>query len=198
MERKFLEGLGLEKEVIDKIMAEHGNTVNTTKQELDSVTTDRDNLKTQLKDRDKQLNELKDVDPEALKERITTLETENKTQKEDYEKQLKDKTVTNAIKLSLAGQVHDEDLAVSLIDKEKLVIDGDKIVGLDEQVETLKESKAFLFKSDEVVENGKPTFTTGQHGSNSGSSKMTKEEIMKVADSKERQRLIRENSKLFR
>src|SRR5690625_4727713 len=122
MNREFLEGLGLEKEVIDKVMAEHGKTINTTKQELESVTTERDNLKTQLTDRDTQLETLKEEvkDNEKLTARITELETENTNTKTQYEEQLKDLTMTNAIKLALNGKVHDEELVAGLIDKEGL------------------------------------------------------------------------------
>ena len=35
MKRKFLEDLGLEKEAIDKIMAENGNDVNAAKADYD-------------------------------------------------------------------------------------------------------------------------------------------------------------------
>lgn len=48
MKRKFLEDLGLEKEAIDKIMAENGNDVNAAKadyealkQQLEAANTDR-------------------------------------------------------------------------------------------------------------------------------------------------------------
>jgi hypothetical protein len=50
----------------------------------------------------------------------------------------------------VAGKVHDEDLVSGLVDKTKLIIGDDgKIVGLDEQIASLKENKAFLFKSED-------------------------------------------------
>lgn len=164
MNREFLEGLGLEKETIDKVMAEHGKTVNSTKQELESVTTERDNLKEQLTERDTQLNDLSDKvkDSEELTAEIDRLKEENANKATELDETVKELTMTNAIKLALAGKVHDEELASSLIDKEKLVIDGDKIVGLDEQIKGLEESKSFLFKQEEGND-PKPNFTTGQH-----------------------------------
>ena len=45
MQRKFLEDLGLEKDIIDKIMTENGNDINATKSKLE---TERDNYKSQL------------------------------------------------------------------------------------------------------------------------------------------------------
>lgn len=165
MERKYLEGLGLEKEVIDKIMVEHGKTVNGTKQELATVTTERDSLQTTLTERDTQLTALKDVNPEDLKQQITDLQAANDTAEKEHAAEIKNLKLTNEIKTSLIGKVHDEEVAASLIDAEKLVIGDDgKIVGLDEQLTSLQESKAYLFKQEESNEpDVKPNFTTGTH-----------------------------------
>lgn len=106
-------------------------------------------LETDLQDRDKQLEDLKKVDAAGLQAEITRLQSENKTAKEKYDADLKDATLSNAIKLAVAGKVHDENLVSGLVDKSKLVIDGDKVVGLDDQLKSLQESKAFLFKGEE-------------------------------------------------
>ena len=45
MHREFLKELGLEKDIIDKIMTENGNDINATKSKLE---TERDNYKEQL------------------------------------------------------------------------------------------------------------------------------------------------------
>lgn len=150
MNREFLEKLGLEKDTIDQIMAEHGKTLNATKQQLETVEQERDELQTQLEARDTQLEELKKVDPESLQERIAELEQENQAAKEQYESELKDVRLNSAIKLAISGQVHDEDLVAGLFDKEKLVIDGDKVVGLEDQLKVLQEEKSFLFKQAEA------------------------------------------------
>lgn len=101
-----------------------------------------------LADRDKQLADLGDTAglSKQLKEQIETLQNDNKTAKENHEAEMKEVRLNSAIKLAIQGKVHDEDLAVGLIDKEKLVIGDDgNVVGLDEQLNGLKESKAFLF-----------------------------------------------------
>jgi cell division septum initiation protein DivIVA len=69
MNREFLEKLGLEKEVIDKVMAEHGKTINEIKPK------DYDDIKTENK---------------TLKDTVTTLETSLK-QFDGYEDKLTEK-----------------------------------------------------------------------------------------------------------
>lgn len=107
-------------------------------------------LEKDLEDRDKQLEDLKKIDAEGLQAEIEKLQIENKTSKEKYEKELKDLQLTNAIKLSIAGKVHDEDLVAGLFDKEKLILQDDgTVTGLDDQLKNIQENKAFLFKEED-------------------------------------------------
>ena len=125
-------------------------------------------LETDLKDRDKQLEDLKKTagDSEELTKQIEQLQADNKAAAEKHAADLKDLTLTSAIKLALAGKVHDEGLVAGLVDKEKLVIDGDKVVGLEDQLKSLQETKAFLFKpeGDGDGDKNKPGFKIGADG----------------------------------
>ncbi|EMF46277.1 hypothetical protein B481_2004 [Planococcus halocryophilus Or1] len=58
MKREFLKAMGLTDEQIDKIMSEHGTTVNTIKGERDNLATERDSLKDEIKNRDGQITAL--------------------------------------------------------------------------------------------------------------------------------------------
>ena len=49
MKREFLEGLGLEKDAIDKIMTENGNDINREKQKADDIKSQLDSAKEALK-----------------------------------------------------------------------------------------------------------------------------------------------------
>lgn len=108
------------------------------------------------KDRDTvngQLEELKKTAgaSEDLKAEITRLQGENQTAKSEYEANLKDMTLTNAIKSALTGKVHNEAIVTGLIKKDKLVIGDDgKVVGLDEQLKGLQTSDAYLFKPEDA------------------------------------------------
>ncbi len=58
MKRKFLEDLGLEKEVIDKILDEAGNDLEKQKSDYETLKKERDTFESQIKERDKQLEDL--------------------------------------------------------------------------------------------------------------------------------------------
>ena len=120
------------------------------KEQYNTLAETKKKLEEGIAERDKQLEELKKIDAEGLKAEIERLQGENKAAKEKYEAELKDIQLASAIKLAVAGKVHDEDLVSGLVDKTKLIIGDDgKIVGLDEQIAALKESKAFLFKPED-------------------------------------------------
>ncbi|MGO4345530.1 phage scaffolding protein [Paenibacillus sp. MCAF9] len=160
MNKEQFIALGLTEDLADKAAAASGDELKgfVPKARFDEVNTSKKTAEDSLKERDKQLDELSKTAgaSEELKAQITKLQGENTAAKEKYEADLKELTLTNAIKTGLAGQVHDEALAAGLIDKTKLVIDGDKIVGLEEQIKGLKESKGFLFKTEDPNPNPNP------------------------------------------
>ena len=121
------------------------------KSKHDEAVEESKTLKAQVAERDKQLETLKASagDNEELKKQIETLQTENTAAKEKHEAEMKDLKLTTAIKLAVAGKVHDEEIAAGLFDRTKLVLGTDgKVAGLDEQLKNLQKEKAFLLKED--------------------------------------------------
>lgn len=151
------------------------------KSKYDEVKKSKKQLEEDIKERDTQLETLKKSagDNEALKKEIETLQADNKKKDEDYQAELKDLRLNNAIKLALNGKVHDEDLVAGLIDKSKLLQgDDDKVMGLDEQIKNLQENKGFLFKSDDDSKD--PMIITKQTQIPKDQTKMTLAEMMKA------------------
>lgn len=96
-----------------------------------------------------ELKKIKDSgeDPVVLKEKITTLEGTIK----DNEKKSNESMIAlrkeNAIKLALAGKVHNVDVAAGLIKADQVNMNEDGTVksGLEEQVKDLQKTQAYLF-----------------------------------------------------
>lgn len=174
MERKFLEDLGLTKEQIDSVMTENGKDINKAKGDIESVKAELHTAKETIKERDTQLENLKGSvgDNKELKLQIENLQTENKTTKENYEAEIKELKLSNAIKLAILDTAQDVDLVTSLFDKSKLILSDDgKVTGLEEQLKGIKESKSFLFKEEKNLDNKNnqqipPGFIFGSQPSN--------------------------------
>lgn len=171
MNREFLEGLGLEKEAIDKVMTEHGKSLKSVKEKADKVEgleSQVEDYKTQLTDRDTQLEELKKVDAEALQQTITDLQSTNETQKTEYktnlETQQKDFAVVNYLR---EQKVKDPDLLKGKFDLNVVTLKDGKLTGIEEQLKPYKESHDYLFESEEkpnsptIVAPGNPNGGTG-------------------------------------
>lgn len=106
-------------------------------------------LEKTIRDRDEQLETLKNSkeDTQTLKATIETLQKENKANEDKYQADIKAMKLDSAIKLSIAGKVHDEELVTGLFNKDALIVGDDgNIIGLEEQLKGLQEKKSFLFK----------------------------------------------------
>lgn len=150
-----------QKEYKDKDYEDVGSGNFIPKTRFDQVNEQAKEYKKQVGERDTQINNLKEEykDVGGLKDKVEKLETDNKTQKETYEKQLSDINFNNALEKGLgAFNVKDKKLIMALIDKDKLKVDGDSVIGLKEQIEPLKTSHDYLF-TKEIPGTG--SFSTG-------------------------------------
>lgn len=171
MERAFLKGLGLEKEVIDQIMAENGKDIELEKGKAKDFQTQLDAANKTIKERDKQLEDLKNSpdNPEELKKQIQQLQDDNKAAKEAHEKEIKDLKVANALEKALSDAKAKNAKAVQALlelgDDVELAEDG-SIKGLDEKIKALKKSDAYLFddsKPSTTFKGAEPTSTNPNH-----------------------------------
>ncbi len=153
------------------------------KSKFDEVKQAKKQLETDIKDRNTQLEDLKKSagDNATLKQQIEQLQNDNKKKDEEYQAELKDLKLTNAIKLAITDSAQDVDLVSGLIDKSKLILSDDgKITGLDEQVNGLKEGKSFLFKSEESTNNTNIQFTKRTNGGEGGATQKSLSELMQA------------------
>ena len=155
MKREDLKDLELSKDAIDKIMELHGKDIEATKSKTEEKI--KADYEKQISERDKQLEELKKVDVTAYEQKIKEIQEENLKSKSDFENQLKQTKIDLSIENALikAG-AKDAKLLKSMIATDKIIIDNDKTIGLDEQLADIKKSHGWAFVDEQT------SITTGQ------------------------------------
>ncbi|MCG1828853.1 phage scaffolding protein [Staphylococcus epidermidis] len=163
MKREFLRGLGLEEETVQKIVDEHHDTLRDFKnkaEKTESLQEQLDKANEELDNRDKQITDLqkaKDGDNQELKDKLANYEKENAQYKAD----MKELKLNNAVKLAVAKDANDADDILAFINKDELELQDDgNVKGLDKAIESLKESKPYLFAES------KPSGRTPDDGKN--------------------------------
>lgn len=193
MKREFLEELGLEKEAIDKVMAEHGKGIENIKAEKLAKETEVETLQGQLEKANEQIEEFKDLDVDEIKakadeykadyERLET-ETEERLAAVQFEHELE-----NAIRDSKARNVT---AVKALLDIDSLKDSKNRSDDIKQALEATKEANDYLFETNQ------PSGTGGSLGAGQKITKnLTKEDIMDIEDPIERKQTIAENIKLF-
>jgi hypothetical protein len=130
-------------------------------------------LETQIADRDSQLETLKKSagDNETLKAKIAELQNENTAFKTDYENKLKAAQLDAALDRKLFEVKAVDNVAVkALLDMNKISLDGENLIGADEQIKALQDSKKWAFAQPSVPGAGgnPPPPAKGDQGSTFG------------------------------
>lgn len=173
MKRKFLEDLGLESDVVEKIMKQYGDDMKEKDTKIGTLENDigiKDGI---IEARNNKIAELEKVDVEAIKkEQFDLGKAEGSKEVEVFKKQ-------NALDKALSQyKAKDTGILSKMLDMEKVKF-NDKfeiVEGLEEQIKTLKESHDYLFDSD----NPKPQFT-GDIKQPVGNNQITKEVFQKMS-----------------
>ncbi|WP_278999321.1 phage scaffolding protein [[Clostridium] scindens] len=154
MKRKELEDLGLEKEAIDKIMDWNGQDIETEKKRADKAEGERDNYKEQLDTATGELEKFKDVKPDELQATIEQLQNDLKAKDDEYAAKEADRIFLDGIKDSIrrAG-ARNEKAVMALLDIDSLKQSKNQTEDIKKALETVKESDAYLFGSEEPINN---------------------------------------------
>ncbi len=187
MKRKFLEDLGLETDVIEKIMTEAGKDVTSLKARVDDLTEQINVKDTTILEKNNKIAELEKVDVEAIKTaEYERGKTEGSKEIEVFKKQ-------NALDKALSKyKAKDTSILSKMLDMEKVKY-NDKfeiVEGLEEQINSIKESHDYLFDNDNPL----PTFTGDIK--QPGKTQITKEVFNKMGY-QERLKLYNENKELY-
>jgi hypothetical protein len=201
MDLKELLGEELYNQVIEKARDKKLAIVNDgnwfPKDKFDEKNNEVKDLKQQLKDRDTQLDDLKTKAKgnEDLEQRIKELQDENKQTAIDYQAKLDKQAFGFSLEKALSDAKAKNPKAVkALLNTETIKLDGDKLLGLEEQLKALQESDGYLFGS------GEPAGLKGRKPNDDPTPPPTgvnKEQFNKM-NYKERVQLYNENPDLYK
>lgn len=144
--------LGLTDEQAKEVFTLHGKDLNETKSALDTITQERDSLKNQLQNAETQIETLKaDANTSAeQKEALDKLQAEYDKFKADAEAELAMTQKVNAINLALKDtNAYNPEKLMKFIDVDAIEMDENGKPKLDDVINGLKESDAYLFKPED-------------------------------------------------
>ncbi|MBE6723305.1 MAG: hypothetical protein E7572_12700 [Ruminococcaceae bacterium] len=154
MKKEELTALGLTEEQADKIFAMHGRDITKLQSTNAAVSAERDNYKAQL---DTANTKLTGYDPEW--------KTKADTAATDAQKQVEAIKFDYALNDALKGAKAKDVTGVKAhLKTDVLKLDGDSILGLKEQLESVKKDYGFLFDSEEKP----PQFSAATPGPSTG------------------------------
>lgn len=154
MKREFLTELGLEKDIIDKIMQENGKDINQAKSDYEAVKQELVNTKQELETANNTIKgfEENNTNVEELNKQIATYKESIKQIKADNASKIKNMIMEQAIndKFVAAPEKY-RNLLKAQIDKSKIVVGEDNsITGLTEQFDSIKEQFSDLFQTEQT------------------------------------------------
>ena len=150
MEKQELLDLGLDEDTVKQVMVLHAKDIQVANAKTAAAEQGRDDLKTQLEERDSQLTKLKKAvgDNEDLQDQIKSLQDANKQATADYQeklaKQSKEFKIDNALR---DANAKNPKAVKALLELDQVSVDGENLVGLEDQLNSLKESDGYLFGS---------------------------------------------------
>ena len=195
--RTMLKAMDIEKENIDKIIEAHTETVDALKEARDEYKAKADKtgeLQSQIDSLKESMVEKSEYD--SLKSKYDKLKGEYDDYKNDISEKDKKATKTEAYKALLkeAG-VSDKRIGsvVKVADIGAIELDEDgKVKDADKILESIRDEW-----SDFIETESKKGAKTENPPNNNGGTAMTKEQILAIKDTSERQRAMAENHELF-
>lgn len=196
--RKMLKAMGIEDEKIDQIVEAHTETVDALKKERDEARTEADRLPDVQKQLDKLKQEREEADgKDKWKLKYDALKDEFDQYKSGIDAEKTKEAKEKALKEFLLGIGIDEKRVAAVVrvtDLDGIEIEDGKMKDADGKLaeEYKKEWADFIVtKSNKTPPPDTPPVNNGGGGG------MTREQIMKIKDSGERQKAIADNHELF-
>ena len=158
--KELLKKAGIEEAKVDGVIADINKELPKyfiPKDKYNEVAEAKKKLEADIAERDKQLEDLKKAAgaSEELKKQIETLQAENKKASEEWQAKMAQMQLDFAIEKALAAAKAKNPKAVkALLDLEKVKLDGEQLLGLDDQLKAIQQSDPYLFGESGKVGSG--------------------------------------------
>lgn len=158
--KELLKRAGIEEAELDGLIADISKELPKhfiPKGKYNEVAEAKKRLEADLQARDAQLEQLKQAagNSEELKAQIEALQAENKKAAEEWQAKLAQMQLDFAIERALTTARAKNPKAVkALLDMEKIKLDGEQLLGLDDQLKALQQSDPYLFGDSGKVGGG--------------------------------------------
>lgn len=148
---------GITDEQLNWLMDENGSDINAEKGNAARIQGELDTANATIKNLRDTVKKYDDVDVEALRQQLGTLQTK-------YDTDIAAVRRDSAIDLALSGRrAKNSKAARALLDLEAIKLEGDKLTGLEDQLETLQKENPWLFEGESGA-GGMQVNTGGEHG----------------------------------
>lgn len=165
---------------------------------------ERDKWKEQAETAESTLKKFDGVDLETMQKELADWKKKADDAEKDYNNKIYERDFSDALKTELESVKFSSDAAkravMAEIKESGLKLKDGKILGLSDLIGQIKErdASAFVDEQQEKARQQAARFTTPGTGRKAGDALLTKDEIMKIKDSSERQAAIAQNLGLFR
>ncbi len=158
--KEILKKAGIEEEKVDGVISDISKELPKyfiPKDKYNEVAEAKKQLEKDIQERDNQLEQLKNAagNSEELKAQIEQLQAENQKAAEEWQAKMAQMQLDFAIEKALAAAKAKNAKAVkALLDLEKVKLDGDKLLGLEDQLKEIQQSDPYLFGETGKVGSG--------------------------------------------
>ncbi len=179
--KELLKEAGIEEGKLDSVIGDISKELPKhfiPKDKFNEVNEAKKKLETDIQERDKQLEQLKNAagNSEELKAQIEQLQAENKKAAEEWQAKMAQMQLDFALERALtAARAKNPKAVKALLDMEKVKLDGEQLLGLDDQLKALQQSDPYLFGDSGKVGGG-----TNPANASNQTQVFTREQIRKM------------------
>ena len=158
--KELLKKAGIEEGKLEGLIGEIGKELAKyfiPKDKYNEVAEAKKKLETDIQERDNQFEQLKNAasNNEELKKQIEELQEANRRAAEEWQAKMSQMKLDFAIERALTTAKAKNIKAVkALLDMDKVKLDGDQLLGIDEQLKALQQSDPYLFGDSGKVGGG--------------------------------------------